>query len=478
MSNAKKLGLWTLVMLTFVPTFGFGNITTNAVALGPAAIPSWLLVSLLFFFPLSIMIAELASKNQDKEGGLYTWIESALGPKWAFIGTWSYFVANLFYLQMVFARIPVSVSWAIFGENRFNDQNAYLLPYLSIILAIILTYVATKGVKKFSKLADFGGKFTLAATIIFIVFAFIGLLIGKPSATQFTVDNTIPKFDTSYFATFSWLLFAVAGAEVAGTYIKDVDDPQRTFPKAVLIATILIALAYVVGSIAVCLVISPEALQEANLKNAGYVVYKTLAENFGINGKIVVQIYAAILTITSIAAYIVWIESPIRAMFAEVPEGTFPKFLTEKDENGTLKKALWTQCAIVIIMIAVPLLGLNSIDAFFRLLTDLSALSLVVPYIILIAAYISFRLKNQDVPFKFFKSNTTAMIFSWIALILSIAGFFGAGLDYISGAESSKEALIQIIKTYGGPVILIILGYIITFLTKAVNKNIEKTETM
>ncbi|WDU82716.1 hypothetical protein PWK10_14405 [Caloramator sp. Dgby_cultured_2] len=272
--------------------------------------------------------------------------------------------------------------------------------------------------------------------------------------------------------------FAVAGAEVAGTYIKDVDNPKKTFPKAVIIATVLIALAYVIGSVAVCLVISPEALQEANLKNAGYVVYQTLAQNFGINGKIVVQIYAAILTITSIAAYIVWIESPIRAMFAEVPEGTFPKFLTEKDENGTLKKALWAQCALVIIMIIVPLLGLDSIDAFFRILTDLSSLSLVVPYIVLIAAYIVFRLKGKEAPFTFFKSNTTAMIFSWIALILSIAGFFGAGLDYVMGSETTKEAAILIFKTYGGPVILIILGYVLVFFTRLANKNASKTQSM
>ncbi|CDF59153.1 amino acid permease [Thermobrachium celere] len=463
MSNSKKLGLWTLVMLTFVPTFGFGNITSNAVVLGPAAIPSWFIVSVLFFFPLSIMIAEISSANQDKEGGLYAWIESSLGPKWAFIGTWSYFIANLFYLQMVFARIPVSTSWALFGENRFTDQNAYLLPYLSVVLAILLTFIATRGVKRFAKLSDFGGKFTLAATVIFIVFAIVGYLTGTPSATQFTAENTIPKFDVSYFATFSWLLFAVAGAEVAGTYIKEVDNPEKTFPKAVIIATIFIALAYIIGSVAVCLVASPEVLESANLKDAGYIVYKILAENWGINGKIVVQLYAFIFTITSIAAYIVWIESPIRAMFAEVPEGTFPRFLTAKSEDGTLKNALWVQCAIVIILILVPLLGIESIDAFFKLLYDLSALSLVVPYIILIVAYISFRKKNMDAPFKFFKTNSSAMVFSWIALILSVAGFIGAGFDYVLGSESTSEAIKLVFKTYGGPIILILFGYLIAF---------------
>lgn len=377
--NTKKLSLWTLVMLIFVPTFGFGNITTNAVALGPVAIPSWLAVSLLFFLPLSGIIAELASANNGKEAGIYAWIDCGLGANWAYIGTWSYFIANLFYLQMVFSKIPVMVSWALFGENKFNDSNAYLLSYIALILAVALTWVATKGIKKFSKLSNFGGKFTLAATIAFILFAFIGYFMGTPSATKFTASTVLPQLNASYFSTFAWLLFAVAGAEVAGTYIGDVDNPNKNFPKGVIIATVLVALSYIIGSIAVCLVASPDVLTKAGLKDANYVVYKLLAQNFGISGKLIVQIYAGILTITSIAAYILWMESPIRAMFSEVPEGTFPKFLIKKEEDGTLKNALWTQCGVVLVLIIVPLVGLNSIDSFFTLLTNLSSLSLIIP---------------------------------------------------------------------------------------------------
>ena len=476
MNKTKKLGLWTLVMLIFVPTFGFGNITNNAVALGPAAIPSWLAVSVLFFLPLSGIIAELASANQGKDGGIYTWIDCGLGSKWAYIGTWSYFIANLFYLQMVFSKIPVLVSWAIFGENRFNDANAYLLPYIAIVLAILLTWIATKGVKTFSKLSDFGGKFTLAVTVIFILFAIIGFLTGKPSATTFTAASVTPKLDSTYFSTFSWLLFAVAGAEVAGTYIGDVDNPKKTFPKGVIIATILIALSYIIGSVAVCLVASPKVLTDAGLKDAGYVVYKLLAENWGLNGKIVVQIYAAVLTLTSIAAYILWMESPIRAMFSEVPEGTFPKFLTKKAEDGTLKNALWTQCGIVLVLIIVPLVGIGSIDSFFKLLTDLSALSLIIPYIILAASYLVFRLRGDNAPFTMFKSKASVIIAALVVLLLGIAGFFGAGLDYCREAATTAEAVKSIAKTYGGPVVLIILGYLLTLITKATSKKSATSE--
>ena len=471
MNNSKKLGLWTLVMLIFVPTFGFGNIATNAVALGPASIPSWLIVSLLFFLPLSVMIGELASANKDKEGGLYTWIECSIGPKWAFIGTWSYFIANLFYLQMVFARVPVMVSWTLFGENRFNDSNAYLLPWISVLLAIVLTYIATIGVKKFSKISDLGGKLTLAATVIFILFAVVGVLVGKtPSATAFTSASVIPKFDASYFSTFSWLILAVAGAEVAGTYIKDVENPKKTFPKGVLLATLFIAASYILGSLAICLVASPDLLTKAGIKDAGYIVYQILAENWGLNGKILVQIYALILTITSIAAYVVWLESPIRAMFSEVPQGTFPKFITKKREDGTLFNALSIQCVILIVLIIVPLAGLKSIDKFFNLLTTLSSLSLAIPYIILSVAYLTYRLKGNVPPSVMLKSKTAIIIASFVVFALGVLAFFGAGWGELASAGSFSDAIVPILTNYGGPVAFIIFGFFISYLTKTFTK--------
>ena len=457
--NKSNLSLWTLVMLIFVPTFGFNNITQNGVALGPAAIPSWIIVCVLYFLPLTAIIAELASANQDKKGGIYSWIECSLGPKWAFLGTWSYFISSLFYLQMVFARIPIIISWMLFGENRFNDQNVFLLPWMSIFLCIALTWIANQGVKTFSKLSTLAGKLTFLIRGLFIFFAFLGYFTGTPSATELNRETLTPDFSISYFATFSWLLFAVAGAEVAGPYIKEVDNPPRNFPRGVLLATMLIGVAYVLGSIAVSLVASPEVLAKAELKDAIYVVHIILAENWGLSGKVVIHLYSAIFLISSVAAYVVWIESPIRVMFAGVPKGTFPEFLTRTDKQGNFSNALWTQAGIVIVLITIPMVGLDSIDSFFRLVTNLSTLSLVIPYVVLAAAYFVFRLKRTPAPFTMFKSNHLAATVALITVVVSIFGFFGAGIDYYVGAETRSEAIKAVLMIYGGPLILIALGF-------------------
>ena len=47
------------------------------------------------------------------------------------------------------------------------------------------------------------------------------------------------------------------------------------------------------------------------------------------------------------------------------------------------------------------------------------------------------------------------------AIFLGILGYIGAGLDYVVWAESASEALTLTVKTYGGPVILIIVGYLL-----------------
>lgn len=463
--NEKKIGLWTLVMVVFVAAYGFSNVTSNLVYIGLAAIPSWILVAILYFIPLTIMIVELAAVNKDKPAGIYSWVECSLGTKWAFVGTWSYYITSIFFLQMVFGKLPVVVSWALFGEDRFTDETAYLLPILGIGCLIALTFIAILGVEKFSRISDIGGQLTLIATVLFILFALVGF-IGNvaPSASEFSTENLTPGFDLSYFSTFSWLLLAVCGSEVAGTYITQVDNPRKTYTKSVMIATGLLLGSYILGSVAVCLIMSPEQISEYNIADSQFIVFKVLGDNFGISGKIVVQIYAFINVIASVACYVVWMESPIRAMFSDVPSGIFPKALTKSRPDGTLVNALWMQCAVLFVLMITPILGLSSLENFFVLITNLCALSTIVPYAILVIAYFVFRSRNDDLDFKIIKSKQAAKVVSVVVLILSVAGFFGAGAEDVVGATTGSEAMVTLGMDYGGPILLLFVGWVIIML--------------
>ena len=146
-------------------------------------------------------------------------------------------------------------------------------------------------------------------------------------------------------------------------------------------------------------------------------------------------------------------------MSAGVPKGTFPEFLTRTDKHGNFTNALWTQAALVVALILIPLMGPNSIDYFFELIADLSGLSLTVPYIVLAAAYLVFRLKQGSGPFTMLKSNVLAVTVASITAVVGVAGFFGAGIDYYFDKETGVEPIGAIVRTYGTPLILIALGF-------------------
>ena len=131
MSNPRGMSVTTVALLIVVAVFGFANVTDNLAAIGLAAIPSWVVVGLIYFLPLSLILAEFGSALPDRHGGIYSYMELGLGPTWAFVGTWAYFVANLAFLQSVCSRLVIRLSLSITGRDVFEDTT-WLLSLIHI----------------------------------------------------------------------------------------------------------------------------------------------------------------------------------------------------------------------------------------------------------------------------------------------------------------------------------------------------------
>jgi amino acid transporter len=92
------------------------------------------------------------------------------------------------------------------------------------------------------------------------------------------------------------------------------------------------------------------------------------------------------------------------------------------------------------------------------LLNDLASLSLVVPYIFVTLAYIRARRNGMDAPFKMVRSTPLAVAIGVLVLIVSSAGYLGAGL-YALQADPVDWLYVAIV--YGGPFMLIGLGLLL-----------------
>ena len=82
--SRERLGSVALMLMTFSAVFAFPSIVNNSIQIGLATIPGYLFGSIFYFLPFILMIAEFASANSENESGVHSWLESVLGPKWAF----------------------------------------------------------------------------------------------------------------------------------------------------------------------------------------------------------------------------------------------------------------------------------------------------------------------------------------------------------------------------------------------------------
>ncbi len=449
----------TVALLIVVAVYGFGNVTDNLATIGLSAIPSWIVVGLIYFLPLSLMLAEFSSALPEKRAGIYSYMELGLGPKWAFVGTWAYFVSNLVYLQMVCSRLVINASLASMGRDVFESVT-WLVPLLGTATCLGLTYLSSRGVRVFSRFVGIAGRVLLVSIFGLIVIAVGAVLLGRHEpATSYSAGSLLPTLDLAYFSTFAWLLFAVSGAEAAGPYVNDTQNPQRDFPRAIVTAALLVGALYVLGTVAVSFLLPAESLNKAT---AVFDSWHALAELLGLPPEALARGFMTLMVFVSIVGYVIWMESPIRAMFADVPQGTFPSFLTRRDEHGTHHQALWTQAAVICVLILVPLFsiltGLSGSDRFISLLIDLSSLAVVVPYLFISIAYVRARRAGMDAPFKMVRSTSVAVGIGILTFAVSVLGYLGAGLFAL---QAQTIDWIYVATVYLGPGVLIALGLLL-----------------
>lgn len=99
MSDTKRntIGKFGLLSLTFAAVYSFNNVINNNIDLGLASAPMFFLATIFYFIPFCLIIAEFVSLNKNSEAGVYAWVKSSLGGRWAFITAYTYWFVNLFF---------------------------------------------------------------------------------------------------------------------------------------------------------------------------------------------------------------------------------------------------------------------------------------------------------------------------------------------------------------------------------------------
>lgn len=445
-SSNKKISTMGLVLIIFSTIFGISNSQTAFYQMGYSSIIWYVLGAVLFFIPTSMMFAEFGSSYKDAHGGIYSWLEHCIGKKWAFIGSFTWLAGWIITVVFMLTTMWIPLAVTISGHDTTGSwhigslDSTTTIGILGIIVIIIMTWLANHGMKSIASLSYFSGIIGIFDMAIFILLSIFVLAanhghFAEPVTTHALLNSPNPAFQ-SPVAVFSFLVYAIfayAGMETLGSITDNTKNPKRTFPRAVVIATVIMTVGYLIG-ILLCGIstnwlhtlsgsnINLGNVRFALLTNLGYVfghsfLHLSVAQSL-VMGQWVTRITSLTGFLSYAGEFIFLTYAPIKSFIEGSPKELWPKHLTKINRFNVPANALWAQCFIIILIIAGISFGGSSAQTFYTILTDMNNMTTAVPYLFLVIAFPIFKknIVQTNDNFVFYKHQWT----TWITSIITI----------------------------------------------------------
>ncbi|GFP88623.1 probable polyamine transporter at3g19553 [Phtheirospermum japonicum] len=234
-----KLTILPLIALIFYEVSGgpFGVEDSVKSGGGPLlSLLGFLIFPLFWSIPEALVTAELAT-SFPANGGYVLWIASAFGPFWGFQeGFWKWFSG-----VMDNALYPVLfLDYLKHSFPIFNNMIARVPALLAI--TILLTYLNYRGLHIVGYSAVLLACFSLLPFLVMGIFAIPRIRPGR----WLVVDHKKVEW-RGYFNSLFWNLNYW---DNASTLAGEIENPSRTFPKALFGALVLVICSYLVPLLA------------------------------------------------------------------------------------------------------------------------------------------------------------------------------------------------------------------------------------
>jgi len=343
----------------------------------------------LFFIPVSLVSAELAT-GWPERGGVYVWVREAFGHRWGFLAGWLLWIENVVWYPTILSFIAGTIAFSFDPSLADNTLYMFCVIFGAFWGATLLNLLGMKMSGWISTLGVILGTIIPGVVIIGLGIAWVGS--GKPSHIAFNWDTFFPDLSSpQQLALLAGVLLGFAGMEMSAVHAKDVKNPQKNFPRAILLSASIIIILSILGTLAIAIVI-PE--KKISLVSGGMEAIAFFLRSYNLGWA--VPVIAFMVAFGALGAMSTWTAGPSKGLLAAAQDGDFPPILHKINKHNMPVGMLVFQGIIVSILGIVFLLMPNVNSSFWILLALTSQLYLLM-YVIMFAAGIRLRYKKPDV---------------------------------------------------------------------------------
>ena len=385
----RVISVFVLVMLNVSIMASLRNLPLVA-QYGYSAIFYFFIVGIFFLVPAALVSAELAT-GWPKSGGIYIWVREAFGDFWGFFAIWMQWVHNVTWYPAILAFVATTLAYVFYPP--FATNNYFVL---SVVLGgfwgmTFLNFFGIKTSSLFSTIGVIGG--TILPGLFLIGLAFIWIISGHPTQIHFTLAEVIPdfsRFDNIVFL--GGLFLAFAGLEVSSGYAGEVKNPQKNYPKAIILAGLITFFLFMLGALSIGIVIPKSQI---SLVSSLMEALNVFLNNYDIGW--VLPILGVLLVIGAIAEVNSWIIGPVKALYTTSIHGNLPPFFQHTNSKGVPVNLLLFQ-AIIVTISSLVFLMMPSLSSSYWILSALSTQIYLVMYVLMFMAAIRLRYTKPHVP--------------------------------------------------------------------------------
>ncbi|HEX2580340.1 MAG TPA: amino acid permease [Rhabdochlamydiaceae bacterium] len=386
--SRRVLSIFVLAMLNVSVMASLRNLPLVA-EYGLGSVFYFALVALLFLVPCALISAELAT-GWPKTGGIYIWVREALGDRWGFFAVWVQWAHNLSWYPVILSFVATTLAYIIMPELGANKHYVLAVVLVSFWGMTLLNYLGIKTSSWFSTLGVIAG--TILPGLFIITLGISWITGGHLAQTSLEPSAILPKAANLNSLVFlAGMFLAFAGLEVTAAHAGDVVNPQKNYPRSILLAALITFVLFMLGSLSIAVVIPNHEISLVagviEAFNRFFMAY---------NLQWILPIMAVLLIIGAIAEVNAWIIGPVKGLYATSIHGNLPPVFQKQNKKGVPVNLLLFQ-AIIVTLSAFIFLHMPTVSASFWILTALSAQSYLVMYILMFVSAIKLRYSKPNV---------------------------------------------------------------------------------